>query len=409
MTKQADFRPRIIIIAVASGLSLLFTISSPADPVNAAVAPAATQTDQFLKLTSIPLWEGAAPQAVGDLSLDRPTLYVFRPFGRPNGTAVIIAPGGAYLGLAADLEGRQVADWFASRGVTAFVLKYRLGARYPLPVPLLDAQRAIRLVRSQVKVYDLAPNRIGMMGFSAGGHLSALAGTTYDVGNSQAPDLIDRESSRPDFLILAYPALIMFAPANNSAIGYCNVIKIGAACDEAYLAQFRPENHVDARTPPAFIYHTTDDALVPVDDSLRFFRALTVAGVPAELHVFAHGAHGSGLGLGDPALMVWPNLLDQWLRGRGLMAPNPNPVRIAGAAIPVVAKQKFSIDTPLAELVTNPDAKVVLVANLDGAFSESLPEAISKMSLRQIASQYGAPDDVILASIQKALATVRSH
>lgn len=160
--------------------------------------------DQALGIVTLPLWDGPAPGSSPE-NADTPTLTVFVPQpGRANGTAVIVAPGGAYLGLASNLEGRQVADWLASRGITAFVLKYRLGARNPYPIPLQDAQRAIRLVRSFEKRYDLAPNRVGMIGFSAGGHLAATAATLFDSGNAQSADPVERLSDRPDFLILSY-------------------------------------------------------------------------------------------------------------------------------------------------------------------------------------------------------------
>ena len=149
------------------------------------------------------LWPTGAPGALGTADDDKPTLTVFRTTLRPNGTAVIIAPGGGYLHLSMNNEGRQVAAWFNAMGVTAFVLKYRLGPRYHHPIELGDAQRAIRLVRARAAEFGIQPDRIGMMGFSAGGHLTATAGTLYDDGNPAAADPFDRPGSRPDFLILA--------------------------------------------------------------------------------------------------------------------------------------------------------------------------------------------------------------
>ena len=239
-----------------------------------------------------------------------------------NGTAVILAPGGAYLGLAANLEGRQVADWFAARGVTAFVLRYRLGRDYLYPTPLLDAQRAIRLVRSRAAEFGIAPDRIGMMGFSAGGHLTATAGTMFDGGKADASDPIERVSSRPDFLVLGYPWLNAMKKDQKGVISYCSVLKIEPEKCASY-EQYSPDLHVSAQTPPTFIYHTTDDETVPVDASVAFYRVLAAAGVPVEMHLFARGRHGSGLGLGDAALDNWPALLEAWLRGRGLLTPAP--------------------------------------------------------------------------------------
>lgn len=278
--------------------------------------------DPFLEIATFPLWDAGAPGARGTGAADTPTLTVFRPqAGTGNGTAVIVAPGGAYLGLAANLEGRQVADWFAARGVTAFVLRYRLGSQYLYPIPLEDARRAVRLVRSRAAEYAIAPDRIGMVGFSAGGHLAAMAGTTSDSGRAGAPDPIERVSSRPDFLVLGYPWLNAMQSNPPGVLSYCGVMHIPAdRC--ATFQQYSPQLRVSARTPPTFLYHTTDDRTVPVEASVAFYRALAAAGVPAELHVFATGRHGSGLGLGDAALDLWPTLLEAWLRGRGLFTPD---------------------------------------------------------------------------------------
>ncbi len=277
--------------------------------------------DPFLEIATVPLWDGPAPGARGTSAADTPTLTVFRPHrGTGNGTAVVVAPGGAYVGLAANLEGRQVADWFASRGVTAFVLRYRLGSNYLYPIPLQDARRAIRLVRFRAAEFGIAPSRVGMMGFSAGGHLAATAGTMSDSGATTATDPVDRASSRPDFLVLAYPWLNAMKPNPQGVLAYCGVMHLPPErC--ATFEQYSPDLHVSARTPPTFIYHTTDDQTVPVDASVVFYRALSAAGVPVEMHIFATGRHGSGLGIGDAALDLWPTLLEAWMRGRGLLAP----------------------------------------------------------------------------------------
>jgi acetyl esterase/lipase len=279
--------------------------------------------DAQLGIASFPLWEGAPPDATADTT--RPTLTVFLPQpGKGNGTAVIVAPGGAYLGLAINLEGRQVADWFASRGVTAFVLQYRLGAKNIYPVPLHDAQRAVRLVRSLTTNYHLSPAKIGMIGFSAGGHLAAMTGTSFDDGNASASDPVERVSDRPDFLVLGYPWLNAMQPNDRKLITYCSLIKTVSATDcKLFEEKYTPSLHVTAQTPTTFIYATTDDALVPVSASVDFFNALSKAGVPAELHIFRHGNHGTGLGESDPALTAWPNLLEQWLRAQGFLDKGP--------------------------------------------------------------------------------------
>ncbi len=206
--------------------------------------------------------------------------------------------------------------------MTAFVLKYRLGKDYLYPTPLLDAQRAIRLVRSRAAEFGIAPDRIGMMGFSAGGHLTATAGTMFDDGKADASDPVERVSSRPDFLVLGYPWLNAMKKDQKGVISYCSVLKIEPEKCSSF-EQYSPDLHVGAQTPPTFIYHTTDDELVPVEASVGFYRVVAAAGVPVEMHLFAKGKHGSGLGLGDAALDNWPVLLEAWLRGRGLLTPAP--------------------------------------------------------------------------------------
>jgi acetyl esterase/lipase len=266
---------------------------------------------------TLPLWENRAPGALGDSDADRPTLTIFRAAARQNPvTSVIVAPGGGYVNLSMDKEGRQVASWFNAMGVTAFVLKYRLGPRYHHPIELGDVQRAIRLVRSRALQFGVAPDRIGMMGFSAGGHLAATAGTRFDDGNASAPDEVDRVSSRPDFLILAYP-VISFDPA----IAHAGSVRslLGDNPAPALLQELSADLHVTAKTPPTFLFSTNADTAVPAENTIRFYLALRQAKVPAEMHIFENGPHGVGLDLGDPALSLWPTLLTNWLRGRGLL------------------------------------------------------------------------------------------
>jgi acetyl esterase/lipase len=268
----------------------------------------------------IRLWEGAAPGALGDADADRPTITAFRPAGpaaRVNsGLAVIIAPGGGYQALATAYEGVQEAYWINELGATAFVLRYRLGPRYHHPVELGDAQRAIRLVRSRAADFDIRPDRIGMMGFSAGGHLAATAGTHFDVGKADTSDPIDRASSRPDFLILGYP-VISFQPTIAHAGSVRNLL--GENPDPKLIANLSAELQVTQQTPPTFLFATTNDQVVSVENSIEFYLALLKARVPAELHIFENGPHGFGMGLHDPALSAWTTLLANWLRGRGLL------------------------------------------------------------------------------------------
>jgi acetyl esterase/lipase len=278
--------------------------------------------DPGLGISTLQLWPSGAPEIAGTSPADLPTLTVFLPQkGRGTGSAVVIAPGGAYIGLASNLEGRQVADWFTSRGFTAFVLKYRLGAKYLYPIPLQDAQRAVRLVRSSAASYGFLPDRIGLVGFSAGGHLAAATGTLIDAGKPDASDPLERLSSRPDFLVLGYPWLNAMQPSGHY-ITYCSVIKTipPETCKEDEQ-KYTPSLHVSSQTPTTFIFSTTDDRTVPISASVDFYNALLGAGVPAELHIFRQGEHGSGMGSGSAALDLWPLLLEQWLRDQGLLTP----------------------------------------------------------------------------------------
>jgi acetyl esterase/lipase len=279
----------------------------------------AGEDNAFLGIQTIRLWPGEAPQAKGNACEDIPTLTILEPHpGRENGSAVVIFPGGAYVGLAANLEGRQVADWFTVRGFRAFILKYRLSSNgYLLPIPLLDARRAVQTVRGRAGDYHIDPNRIVVIGFSAGGHLAALSGTQFVPGNPDANDPIERASSRPDYLVLGYPWIGAIS-SDTSHLSYCKLFNVMDRC-EALRAAYSPDLFVTKDTPPTFWYHTFNDQTVPVEQGLRFYEALVKAGVPAEAHIFANGPHGTGLGGGDPALDQWPDLLEKWLRAQGLL------------------------------------------------------------------------------------------
>lgn len=273
----------------------------------------------FLGIQTINLWPGEPPQAKGTGCKDIPTITILAPWqGTGNGSAVVIFPGGGYVGLAGNLEGRQIADWFAARGFTAFIVAYRLtSSGYVLPVPLLDARRAIQTVRARAADYHIAPDRIVAIGFSAGGHLAALAAVKPVPGDPNAADPVERVSSRPDYLVLGYPWLGAIS-TDTSILSYCKTFNLMDQCD-ALKALYTPALFVSKDTPPTFIYHTFNDQTVPIQQSLDFFEALVKAGVPSEMHVFANGSHGSGLGKGDPALDQWPSLLEAWLRAKGLL------------------------------------------------------------------------------------------
>ena len=205
----------------------------------------------------------------------------------------------------------------AAAGVAAFVLIYRLGPKYHHPIELGDAQRAIRMVRARAKEFNVLPDRIGIIGFSAGGHLASTAETHFDGGNPGADDPVDRVSSRPDFAILGYGVVSFMKPELR---GSSAKALIGENADPQQLEELSNELHVTAQTPPTFLFSTSEDKSVPSENSLLFYGALHKAGVPAELHIFEKGPHGVGLDLGDPFLGEWPKLLANWLRSRGLLA-----------------------------------------------------------------------------------------
>jgi acetyl esterase/lipase len=262
------------------------------------------------------LWPAGAPGAQGTQPEDQPSLtpYVL-PKGSGAGTAVVVCPGGGYQHLSMDKEGYQVARWLNTLGVSAFVLQYRLGPRYHHPVELQDAQRAIRTVRARAAEYGLQPDRIGIMGFSAGGHLASTAGTHFDAGNADAREPVDRMSSRPDFMVLCYPVITFGAFAHAGSRQFL----LGDNPDPKLVENLSNELQVTAQTPPTFLFHTTNDRTVPVENSVMFYSALRKAGVPAEMHLYERGPHGVGLAQTDPALASWPGRLAEWLRIHGLL------------------------------------------------------------------------------------------
>jgi acetyl esterase/lipase len=263
------------------------------------------------------LWPQGAPGAVGDEGPDRPTLTRYiPPADKANGAAVVVCPGGGYGGLADEHEGRQVARWLNSLGVTAFVLKYRIAPRYHHPAPLQDAQHAICTVRAQAKEWHVDPGRIGIWGFSAGGHLASTAGTHFDAGKPDSQDPIERVSCRPDFLILAYPVITFTEPAMHRG-SRRNLL--GSEPDPKLVQELSNEKQVTAQTPPTFLFHTDADKGVVPENSVLFYLALRKAGVPAELHIYEKGSHGVGLAPKDVVLSSWPDRLAAWMKGRGLL------------------------------------------------------------------------------------------
>ena len=266
--------------------------------------------------TPIVLWPGGAPGAKGNEPLDIPTLTPYLPSKeKATGAAIIVCPGGGYTHLA-DHEGGPVAEWLNSIGVAAFVLKYRLGPRYQHPAPLLDAARAIRLVRTRAGEWALDPDRVGILGFSAGGHVASTAGTHFDSGKPGAPDPIERVSSKPNLMILIYPVITMREKTHAGS----KKNLLGDNPSPELVTLLSNDEQVTKETPPTFLVHTTTDPAVPVENSISFATALRKAGVPFELHLYERGPHGFGLGGKDPILATWPDRCADWLRVHGFAA-----------------------------------------------------------------------------------------
>jgi acetyl esterase/lipase len=254
------------------------------------------------------LWEGQAPNQKGDGPDDIPTLQIIRPEKDPDGSAIIVCPGGGYTHLAPH-EGEPVARHLNQTGVTGFVLRYRR-APYKHPTPLLDAARAIRTVRARAKEWQLDPTRIGILGFSAGGHLAATISTKFDDGDATAADPIDRVSSRPDVSVLCYP-VITFTEVSAHTGSRKNLL--GENPPAELVEQLSAERHVTPRTPPTFLFHTMADPGVPVENSLLYAAALRANKIPYAMHIYEQGRHGVGLAENDPVLRTWPTLLSNWL------------------------------------------------------------------------------------------------
>jgi len=263
---------------------------------------------------SIPLWENGAPGAKGESPGDQPGLrYYPAPEDRTTGALMVVCPGGGYRHLAPH-EGHEVALWLNQLGISAVVLQYRLGPTYQHPAMLQDVQRAVRLVRSRAVDWKIDARRIGIMGFSAGGHLASTAATWFDDGDSTAEDPVERMSSRPDLAVLCYPVITMHAPTGHAG---SRRHLLGENPTPELIDRLSSERQVSGRTPPTFLFHTADDAAVPVENSLLFAAALRRVNVPYELHIYESGRHGVGLAQDHPTLGSWPGLLASWLRSRG--------------------------------------------------------------------------------------------
>lgn len=245
-----------------------------------------------------------------------PDIAIFLPSKRmATGQAVVVCPGGGYWVLAYDLEGLDIAKYLNSIGVAAMVLKYRLpttgNSKLPHITPLADVQQAMRLVRYNAKKWNISPNKIGVMGFSAGGHLASTLGTHFDYGNKTATDSIAQQSCRPDFMILAYP-VISFVDSTahkGSADALC-----GKGTSSDLLLTYSSELQVKEDTPPTFFVHADNDSAVPVENSLLLYSALRAKKISAELHILSEGDHGFGLSVGNDHINSWTNCLKLWLK-----------------------------------------------------------------------------------------------
>ena len=263
----------------------------------------------------IPLWPNGAPLTKGSAPADIPSIQIYKAAQNlATGAAVVVCPGGGY-GALADHEGYDYAKFLNGIGITVAVLKYRL-APYQHPAPMLDAARAIRYLRSKADELKIDPTRIGIMGSSAGGHLTATLATHFDDGDKNAADPIDRVSSRPDVAILCYPVITMREDFTHKG---SRKNLLGTNPDPQLADLMSNEKQVTVKTPPTFIFHTMDDGAVPVENSLLFAEALRKNKVPYEMHIYEHGRHGVGLAPYDNALNTWPKLLENWLRARGFI------------------------------------------------------------------------------------------
>tara|TARA_R110002049_G_scaffold38978_4_gene120400 strand:- start:1334 stop:2176 length:843 start_codon:yes stop_codon:yes gene_type:complete len=277
----------------------------------------------------MPLWSGKIPnhqetnevetQENGDIlrikNVQKPTLDIYLPAKKNSiGKAMVICPGGGYGGLAYDWEGTDIAKWLNSKGIAAFVLKYRLPKSKSIifgnKAPLQDAQRAIRLIRHNAEKWNVSKNQIGIMGFSAGGHLASTLGTHFNDGENSLPSRIDSLSARPDFMVLIYPVITMRSPYTHE--GSRNNL-LGDSPNRELIDFYSNELHVNKNTPPTFIVHSTDDKGVSVMNSILFYEALEKEGVYSEMHIYPKGGHGFALAIGQGHLQTWVDRLSEWL------------------------------------------------------------------------------------------------
>jgi acetyl esterase/lipase len=329
------------VLAGLIGLGLgTFAMAWAARP--AEVPPAKVVKPPVGYARAVVLWPKGAPGALGAGEGDIPKLYVYPATGEGVRSAVIVLPGGGYSNLSTEKEGGEEARWLSQRGVTAFVLTYRLGPRYGFPLPMQDGARAVRYVRSHAAELGIDKNKIGLWGFSAGGHLAAYLATTHDPGEKNAADPIDRESDRPDFAILSYARLSLdpAIPRKTSLEAL-----IGTHPAQSLIDTVSLEKHVTSDTSPCFLFSTTGDQTVNSMNSTAFYDALKRAGVPAELHIFERGGHGIGMAQSlphSPELAIYPELVANWMQVHGWMGESDRPDRSKEAPLSANSKKDLT-------------------------------------------------------------------
>src|SRR5580704_10454924 len=300
--------------------------------------------------TQIPIWPGAAPDpqpvagpetveidpkfliagkpVVGVSNVTQPTMTVYSPEGKNTGAAVVVLPGGGYQGLAMDLEGTEVCDWLTPKGITCVLLKYRVtdvgpypkSGPYPeSPMALEDAQRTMGLVRFHAAEWRLDPHKIGVLGFSAGGHLVAAMSTHFEHRLYPAVDAADRESCRPNFAVAIYPGHLSLSAAQWDANQGVKKFVVSHPANADRDLSLNPDLHVTRQTPPTFLLQAEDDHVDNVNDSLAYYIALKNAGVPVEMHLYAQGGHAFGLRRTKLSITAWPQLVDTWLGTIGMV------------------------------------------------------------------------------------------
>ncbi len=278
--------------------------------LSASATSVAKEPEKFL------LWPEGAPDAKGDTEADKPALFLHRPEdGKANGACVIICPGGGYRALMMSYEGNDVARWFTKFGVTTAVLRSRIAPRYKHPAPMQDVHRAIRCARTNASAWGIDPKRIGVMGFSAGGHLAATAGVHHLAGDPLADDPVGQQATRPDFLVLAYPVISMQDGVTHAG-SRANLL--GRNPDPKLVEKMSLERQVSIHTPPTFLFHTDDDKVVKSENSVLFYNGLRKSKVPAEMHIYKSGPHGVGLDR-HAATKSWGSLLRTWMDTMGFL------------------------------------------------------------------------------------------